>query len=92
MYQKLLVRQEKKSHPSKSITRRYQCNPDFSEAENKGFSFFHFGGPLALADPYRSDSLPADEDVVGDLNKGVSFEEYKLFASTRRVTFSILGC
>ncbi|KAL1814217.1 hypothetical protein ACET3Z_024282 [Daucus carota] len=83
---------KKRNHtPAKVSQEDGIANPDFSEAENKGFSFFHFRGPVALADPYRSDSLPS-EDVVGDRNKGVSFEEYKLFASTRGVTFSILGC
>ncbi|XP_017258824.1 uncharacterized protein LOC108227935 isoform X1 [Daucus carota subsp. sativus] len=76
--------------PGKVSQENDNSNPHFSQAEDKGSSFFHFGGPLTLADAYRSDSLPS-EDAIGGRNKGVSFKEYKLFASNKGITFSILG-
>ncbi|KAK1367399.1 hypothetical protein POM88_042960 [Heracleum sosnowskyi] len=76
-----------------------------SQAEEKGFSLFHFGSPFALADASKSDSLPSKDYVggpslvkfihhdEGDLtsNNGDSFEEYNLFSTTKGITFSLFS-
>ncbi|WOH07210.1 hypothetical protein DCAR_0626639 [Daucus carota subsp. sativus] len=77
-------------------------NSDISQANDKDFSLFHFGGPFALAAAYKSD--PLLEDAVGGLSltkcihqsKGDRtcsrkefIREYSLFASCKGITFSI---
>ena len=69
---------------------------------NTGFSLFHFGGPVALSTGCKSDPLPSEEGMVGDLSSKVSadendpacnkketaMEEYNLFAASNGMRFS----
>ncbi|KAK1386503.1 GATA zinc finger domain-containing protein [Heracleum sosnowskyi] len=73
-----------------------------SEAGNAGFSLFHCGGPVALANGYKAAPLPPKEAVghlsfskssdhiAGDqnLNKDNAVEEYNLFAASNGLRFS----
>ncbi|KAL8096631.1 hypothetical protein AgCh_037561 [Apium graveolens] len=77
-------------------------NIDTSQANDKDFSLFHFGSPFALADAYKSDSLPeyavgglslnkTNQDSKGNLtcNTKDFIEEYNLFASCKGISFRI---
>ncbi|XP_074349464.1 uncharacterized protein LOC141689174 isoform X1 [Apium graveolens] len=77
-------------------------NIDISQANDKDFSLFHFGSPFALADAYKSDSLPeyavgglslnkTNQDSKGNLtcNTKDFIEEYNLFASCKGISFPI---
>ncbi|KAL6997519.1 hypothetical protein U1Q18_007644 [Sarracenia purpurea var. burkii] len=71
--------------------------------ENSDFSLFHFGGPVALSQGYKLNSVPCKGDIVGDLSSDLSadpveddcacdkkdnVEEYNLFAASNGIKFS----
>lgn len=81
-----------------SAAGRQNGNSDKTQTANTGFSLFHFGGPVALSNGYKS-----KEGMVGDLslnvpvdhiegdhgcNKKDTIEEYNLFAASNRMRFS----
>ncbi|KAL8147191.1 hypothetical protein AgCh_004786 [Apium graveolens] len=72
------------------------------ETRNAGFSLFHFGDPVALANGYKSPPFPPKETVGGDPSNKSSdrtvgdhycnkedVEEYNLFAASNGIRFSI---
>lgn len=86
--------------PNASVEKNF--NNDISQANNKAFSLFHFGGPFGLADAYKSDSLLVNavgglsltksiHNSEGDLtcNTKDFIQEYNLFASCKGITFPI---
>ncbi|XVF75941.1 hypothetical protein PTKIN_Ptkin13bG0227600 [Pterospermum kingtungense] len=78
--------------------------PAKSHTDDTSFSLFHFGGPVALSAGCKSNPVPLNDEIVGELSsqfsadhvenghscskKESTIEEYNLFAASTGIKFS----